>query len=51
MGEEHCIEDLGQERYRPLGKMLQSPVRDTVGTWSLAHLETHDGVLDVIGVG
>ena len=30
MGEEHCTEDLNQEGYHLLGKMLQGPVRDTV---------------------
>ena len=30
MGEENCVEDLDQEGYRLLGKMLQSSVRYTV---------------------
>jgi hypothetical protein len=30
VGEENRMENLGQERYRSLGKMLQGPVRDTV---------------------
>jgi hypothetical protein len=51
MGEENCIENLGHEGYRSLGKMLQGPVRDTVGAWSLADLETSDGFLNLVRGG
>jgi hypothetical protein len=51
MGEEHCIEDLDQEEYRSLGKMLQGPVRETFRARRLAELETPDGFLDLIRVG
>ena len=39
MGEENCIEDLGQEGYRSLVKMLQGPVRYTIWGRSLAEIE------------
>jgi hypothetical protein len=51
MDEENCIEDVGEEGYRPLRKMLQGPVRDTVRDRSLADLETHDGLLNLFRVG
>ena len=51
MGEENCIEDLGQEGYCSLGKMLLGPVRYTVWAWSLADLETPDGFLNLIRGG
>ena len=38
MGEEHCNEDLDQEGYSSLGKMLQGPVRDTVRALALLTL-------------
>jgi len=50
MGEEHCIEDLGQVGYRLLGKKLHGPVRDTVQAWTLADIETPDGFLDLSGL-
>jgi hypothetical protein len=40
MGEENRIENLGQEGFYSLGKMLQGPVRYTVWARSLADLET-----------
>jgi hypothetical protein len=51
MGEKHRIENLGQEGYRLLGKMLQGPVRHTVWARSLADLETPDGFLNLVRVG
>jgi hypothetical protein len=47
MGEEHCVEDLNQDGYRSLGKMLQGPTRGRF----LVDLETPDGFLDLIRVG
>ena len=43
MGEENQFENLSQEGYRSLGKMLLGPVRDTVCARSLAELENPDG--------
>jgi hypothetical protein len=40
VGEENSVEDLGEEGYRSLGKMLQGPVRYTVRVRSLADFET-----------
>jgi hypothetical protein len=37
MGAEVRIEDLDKKEYHLHGKMLQGPVRDTVGAQSLAH--------------
>jgi hypothetical protein len=51
MGEENRIEDMGQEEYRSLEKMLQGPVRYTVWARSLADLETPDGFLNLFRVG
>jgi hypothetical protein len=51
MGEENRIENLGQEGYRSLGKMLQGPVRYTVWARSLADLETRDGFLNFVRGG
>jgi hypothetical protein len=48
---EHCIEDLNQEAYRSLGKMLQCPVQDTVLARRLVDLEKPDGFLDLVRVG
>jgi len=48
IGEENCVEDLGQEGYRSLGKMLQGPVRDTVWARSLAEMETPDGFVNLV---
>jgi hypothetical protein len=39
MGEEDGVEDLDQQEYRSLGKMLQGSVRYTVGARSLAGIE------------
>jgi hypothetical protein len=51
MGEKNRIENLGQEGYRSLGKILQGPVRDTVWARSLAKLETPDSFLNFVRVG
>jgi len=51
MGEEHSIEDLNQEGYRSLVKMLQGSVRNTVGAWRLVDLENPVGFLDLVRVG
>ena len=51
MGEENRIENLGEEGYRSLRKMLQGPVRDTVPTRRLAKPETPDGSLNFVRVG
>jgi hypothetical protein len=51
MGEENCIENVGQEGYRQLRKMLQCPVRDTIRAQSLADIETPDGFLNLFRVG
>ena len=51
MGEKHCIEDLNQEGYRSLGKMLQGPVRNTVQARRLGDLGTPDGFLDLVRIG
>jgi len=50
MGEEKCIEDLGQEEVRSLGKMLQGLVRDTVRACSLGDLKTLDGFVNLFRV-
>jgi hypothetical protein len=50
MGEGNRIEDLGQEGYRSLGKMLQSPVQYTVYAQCLAELETSD-IVHLVRVG
>ena len=39
MGEENRIENICEERYRSLEKMLQDPVRNTVRARGLAELE------------
>jgi hypothetical protein len=51
MGEEDSVEDLDQEEYRLLGKMLQGSVRYTVWARSLADLETLDGFVNLVRVG
>jgi len=51
VGEENRIENLDQEGFRSLGKMLQGPVRYTVWAQSLADLETLDGFINLVGVG
>jgi hypothetical protein len=50
MGAENRVEDLDQEENGPNGKMLEYPVRDTVGAWSLAYLKAPDGFLNLIRV-
>jgi hypothetical protein len=51
MGEENRIEDLGQERYRLLEKIHESPVLYTIWARSLADLETIDGLLNLVRFG
>jgi hypothetical protein len=51
MGAENRVENLGEEGYRSLGKMLQGPVRDTIWARSLADLETPDGSMNLVRVG
>jgi hypothetical protein len=51
MGEENCIEDPDQERYRSLGKMFQGSVRYTVWARSLADLETPVGYVNLVRFG
>jgi hypothetical protein len=51
MGEENCDEDLDQEGYRSLGKMLQGSVRYTVWTRSPADLETPDNLVNLVRAG
>jgi hypothetical protein len=51
MGEEDGVENLDQEEYRLLGKMLQGSVRYTVWARSLADLETPDGIEYLVRVG
>jgi hypothetical protein len=45
------VEDTGDEGNRSLGKMLQCPVRDTVGAMSLADLETPDDCVNLVRGG
>jgi hypothetical protein len=40
MGAQDRVENFDKERYRPIGKMLQCHVRDTVRTRSLAELKS-----------
>jgi hypothetical protein len=49
VGEDH-VENLDQEGYRSLGKMLQCPVRDTVWVRNLADLKAPDGFLNLVRV-
>jgi len=51
MGVDDNVEDLDQEGYRSLGKMLQGSVRYTVLSRSLADLETPDGFVNLVRVG
>ena len=51
MVEENCVEDLDQEGYRSMEKMLQGSVRYTVWAKSLADLETPDNFLNLVRVG
>jgi hypothetical protein len=48
---EKRVENLGEEGYRSLGKMLQGPVQDTVWDRSLADLENTDGFVRLVRVG
>ena len=48
MGEEHCIEDLNQEGYISLGKIIQGTVFDTFRAWRLVDLVITDGFLDLV---
>jgi len=50
IGEDNRIENLEQERYCSLVKMLRGPVRDTVRARSLAGLETPDGFMNLVGL-
>jgi hypothetical protein len=51
VGEKGGVENLDQEGYRSLGKMLQGSVRYTVWARSLAELETPDGFVNLDRVG
>jgi hypothetical protein len=51
MGKENSVEDLEQEGYRSLGKMLQDSFRYNVWARSLADLETPDGLVNLVRVG
>jgi hypothetical protein len=51
MGVENRIENLGEEEYRSLGKMLQGLLRETDWTRSLAYLKTSDGFLNLVKIG
>ena len=51
MSEEGRVENLDQEGYRLLWRMLQGPVRDTVRVRSLADFETFGGFLNLFRVG
>jgi len=50
MGEKNCVEDLDQEGYRSLGKMLLGCVRCTVWARSLADLETTDSFVNLVRI-
>ena len=51
MGEEDHVENLDQEGYRSLAKMLQGPIQDTVWARSLDDFETPNGFLNLVRVG
>jgi hypothetical protein len=51
MGKENGVENPGQKGYRPLGKMLQDPLRYSVCVRSLAELETPDDFLNFVRGG
>ena len=51
MGEENCVEDSDEERFRSLGKMLQGSVRYTVWAKVLADLETPGGFVNLVRYG
>jgi hypothetical protein len=48
MGAEDRIEDVNEEEDRPHRIMLQRPVRDTVGTRSLAEFQAPKGCLNLV---
>ena len=41
---------MGKEGNRSVGKMLQSPVRETIRARNLADLETPDGFVNLVRV-
>jgi len=45
---EDRVENLGEEGYLSLGKMLQGPVRDTVWAGGIADHNTPDGFLNLV---
>jgi len=47
MGAENRIEDLGQDRNRSLGKMLQGPIPHTVRNRSFPDLKNPDGFANI----
>jgi hypothetical protein len=51
MGKEKCFEDLDQEEYRSLWKMLQSSVWYTAWARNLADLETPGSFVNLVRVG
>jgi hypothetical protein len=51
IGTEHRVENLDEEGYRSLWKMLQGPVRDVIWARDLADLKTPDGFLNLVRVG
>jgi hypothetical protein len=51
VSEENSVNDLGEEGYLSLGKMLQDLLRYTVRTLSLADCEITDDVLNLVRVG
>jgi len=51
VGEEDCVEDLDQEGYRSLGKMLQGSVRYIVWARFFADLETPVGFVNLVRFG
>ena len=50
MDAEDRIENVDKEEYRPHGKMLQGPVRDTAWAGSLTQPDAPDRVLNFIRV-
>jgi hypothetical protein len=51
MGKEIGVENLGQNGYRSLGKMLQGPLTYSVCARSRAELETPDDFLNFVRGG
>jgi hypothetical protein len=51
MPKEDRVQDLEQEEYRSLGKILHGSVRYTVWARSLADLEAPDGILNIVRMG